>query len=66
MTSELTWGVVDRAELQRLVVLSPHFDDAAMGAGYLIASYPGTAVMTVMGGRPPAYPAEPGPWDALG
>jgi LmbE family N-acetylglucosaminyl deacetylase len=66
MAADLTWGVVDRAELQRLVVLSPHFDDAAMGAGYLIASYPGTAVMTVMGGRPPTYPTEPSPWDALG
>ena len=22
--------------------------------------------MTVMGGRPPAYPTEPSPWDALG
>jgi LmbE family N-acetylglucosaminyl deacetylase len=66
VVAELTWGVVDGAELQRLVVLSPHFDDAAMGAGYLIASYPGTAVITVMGGQPPAYPAEPSPWDALG
>lgn len=64
--TELTWGVMDPAELQHLVVLSPHFDDAAMGAGHLIASYPGTTVMTVMGGQPPAYPSEPSPWDALG
>ncbi|MGA7418159.1 MAG: PIG-L family deacetylase [Acidimicrobiales bacterium] len=64
--ADLTWGVVDREELKRLVVLSPHFDDAAMGAGHLIASYPGTTVVTVMGGRPPAYPDEPSPWDALG
>lgn len=64
--AKLTWGVVDPDELQRLVVLSPHFDDAAMGAGYLIASYPGTTVITVMAGRPPAYPEEPSPWDALG
>lgn len=61
-----TWGEVDRAELAQLLVLSPHFDDAAMGAGHLVASYPGTVVATVMGGRPPAYPEEPTEWDALG
>ena len=66
MAPVVTWGVVDPAELGRLVVLSPHFDDAAMGAGYLIASYPGTTVITVMAGRPPAYPDEVSPWDALG
>ncbi len=61
-----TWGEVAPAELARLLVLSPHFDDAAMGAGHLVASYPGTVVATVMGGRPPAYPEVPSDWDALG
>jgi LmbE family N-acetylglucosaminyl deacetylase len=61
-----TWGEVEPGALDRLVVVSPHFDDAAMGAGHLVASYPGTTVLTVMGGRPPAYPAEPTEWDALG
>ncbi len=64
--AEPTWGVVAPATLARLVVVSPHFDDAAMGAGHLIASYPGTTVITVMGGRPPAYPDEPSDWDAAG
>lgn len=64
--AEPTWGVVDRGHLRRLVVVSPHFDDAAMGAGHLIASYPGTTVITVMGGRPPAYPDQPSDWDAAG
>ena len=50
----------------RIVVVSPHFDDAAMGAGHLLASYDDTTVVTVLGGRPPAYPAEPSEWDALG
>ena len=63
---EPSWGVVDPADLRRLAVVSPHFDDAAMGAGHLVASYPGTTVITVLGGRPPAYPSEPTSWDAAG
>ncbi|MDA8358684.1 MAG: PIG-L family deacetylase [Actinomycetota bacterium] len=64
--AEPTWGIVEPGALDTLVVISPHFDDAAMGAGYLIASYPGTTVITVMAGKPPAYPAVPSPWDAAG
>ena len=37
-----------------------------MGAGHLIASYDDTTVVTVLGGRPPAYPDVPSEWDALG
>src|ERR1700724_1184617 len=64
----VTWGQVDPAVLGRIVVLSPHFDDAAMGAGQMLirrAEAP-TVVITVLGGRPPAYPDPPSPWDALG
>ena len=57
--AEPTWGEVDPGAFARIVVVSPHFDDAAMGAGHLIASYPDTTVVTVLGGRPPAYPEEP-------
>src|SRR3954453_12889415 len=53
-------------ELDRIVVVSPHFDDAVMGAGYLLAGHPGTTVVTVFGGRPPAYPQPPSEWDELG
>jgi len=63
---EPTWGEVDPGAFTRIVVVSPHFDDAAMGAGHLLASYPDTTVVTVLGGRPPAYPDEPTEWDALG
>jgi LmbE family N-acetylglucosaminyl deacetylase len=65
---EVSWGQVDPDELQRIVVLSPHFDDAAMGAGQMLIRHAGadTAVITVLGGRPPAYPDPPSPWDALG
>ena len=63
---EPTWGEIDPAVFTRIAVVSPHFDDAAMGAGHLLASYPDTTVITVLAGRPPAYPAEPSEWDALG
>ena len=64
--AEPTWGEVDPAAFSRILVVSPHFDDAAMGAGHLLASYDDTTVVTVLGGRPPAYPDVPSEWDALG
>lgn len=66
--TEVTWGRVDPSELGRIVVLSPHFDDAAMGAGQMLIRHAGaqTTVITVLGGRPPAYPDPPTQWDALG
>jgi LmbE family N-acetylglucosaminyl deacetylase len=63
---EVTWGLVDPALLERIVVVSPHFDDAVLGATHLLATHPGSTVVTVLGGPPPAYPAEPTDWDALG
>jgi LmbE family N-acetylglucosaminyl deacetylase len=63
---EPTWGEVDPAAFTKIVVVSPHFDDAAMGAGHLLGSYDDTTVITVLAGKPPAYPAEPSEWDALG
>jgi LmbE family N-acetylglucosaminyl deacetylase len=63
---EPTWGEFPPATFERIVVVSPHFDDAAMGAGHLLASYPQTTVITVLAGQPPAYPDPPSEWDALG
>ena len=63
---KVTWGLVDPAILTRIVVVSPHFDDALLGAAHLLTSYPGSTVITVLGGPPPAYPAEPTDWDACG
>lgn len=65
---QVTWGQVQASELERIVVLSPHFDDAAMGAGQMLIRHAGaaTTVITVLGGRPPAYPDPPSEWDALG
>jgi LmbE family N-acetylglucosaminyl deacetylase len=64
--AEPTWGRIDPAAFERVVVLSPHFDDAAMGAGHLLTSYPTTTVVTVLAGPPPAYPDPPSDWDSLG
>jgi LmbE family N-acetylglucosaminyl deacetylase len=64
--AEATWGKVDPAAFGRIVVVSPHFDDAAMGAGHLLGTYPDTTVVTVLAGRPPKYPDVPSEWDALG
>jgi LmbE family N-acetylglucosaminyl deacetylase len=63
---EPTWGEVDPAAFERIVVVSPHFDDAAMGAGHLLGTYEDTTVITVLAGRPPAYPEVVSDWDALG
>ena len=62
----LTWGVLPAGTFERLLVFSPHFDDAAMGAGHLLLARPGSTVVTVFAGRPERYPAEPTEWDALG
>jgi len=47
-----------------VLVVSPHFDDAALGASHLLARHPGSVVVTVFGGKPAVYPEEPSPWDA--
>ena len=60
------WVNVPTDEFDRIVVVSPHFDDAVQGAGYLLAGHPATTVVTVFAGRPPAYPETPTEWDALG
>ena len=62
----MTWGLVEPALLERIAVVSPHFDDAVLGAAHLLATYPGSTVITVLAGWPPAYPAEPSDWDAAG
>src|SRR3984885_3791700 len=66
MADDVTWGLIDRSILDPIVVVSPHFDDAALGAAHLLTSYPGSTVITVLAGRPPAYPEEVSDWDAGG
>ena len=50
MDKEL-WGLLDGSILQKIVVVSPHFDDAALGAAHLLTTYRGSTVITVLAGR---------------
>jgi LmbE family N-acetylglucosaminyl deacetylase len=49
-----------------VLLFSPHFDDAALGAAHLLGAHPDSLVVTVFGGPPPQYPDPPSEWDALG
>jgi LmbE family N-acetylglucosaminyl deacetylase len=51
-------------DLSRLLVVSPHFDDAVFSCGHLLSTAPGAVVVTVFGGRPDTYPSPVCPWDA--
>jgi LmbE family N-acetylglucosaminyl deacetylase len=59
------WGLVEPAESERLVVISPHLDDAVLGCGSLLATHPGATVITVFTGGPAVSPDPPTPWDVL-
>jgi LmbE family N-acetylglucosaminyl deacetylase len=66
MDDKELWGLLDPSTLTDVLVVSPHFDDAALGAAHLLTSYPGSTVVTVLAGRPPSYPDEVTDWDAAG
>jgi LmbE family N-acetylglucosaminyl deacetylase len=58
------WGLVPAAELERIVVISPHLDDGVLGCGRLLAAHPGSVVVTVYAGAPDPYPDPVTGWDA--
>jgi LmbE family N-acetylglucosaminyl deacetylase len=60
------WGLVSDEELSRVVIVSPHLDDAVLGCALLMIAHPGTTVVTVFAGNPPAYPANMRYWDVQG
>jgi LmbE family N-acetylglucosaminyl deacetylase len=66
MDARQLWGLVEERDLETIVVISPHFDDAALGTAHLLGSNPGSTVITVLAGRPPAYPDPVTDWDAAG
>jgi LmbE family N-acetylglucosaminyl deacetylase len=66
MRREVLFGAVGSEELEKIVVVSPHLDDAVMGTGQLLERHGGSTVVTVFAGRPAEYPPEPTEWDALG
>jgi LmbE family N-acetylglucosaminyl deacetylase len=57
---------VEASVLERVVVVSPHLDDAVLGCGQLLAAHPGAVVVTVTARTPPAYPDPVNDWDAQG
>jgi LmbE family N-acetylglucosaminyl deacetylase len=59
------WGTVAAAELERIVIISPHLDDAVLGCSTLMAAHPGATVVTVFAGRPTEYPTPMERWDSL-
>ena len=59
------WGWVEADELDRVVVLSPHPDDAVLSCGQFLSAHPGTTVVTVFCGFPAAYPDPPNRWAQL-
>ena len=57
------WGLPIDGELQRIVVVSPHLDDAVLGCGRFLSAHPGATVVTVFAGNPPKYPEPMRMWD---
>ncbi len=59
------WGWVEDHELDRVVVVSPHPDDAVLSCGQFLARHPGATVVTVYCGTPERYPDPPNRWSVL-
>ncbi len=59
------WGLLLPGELDRVVILSPHLDDAVLGCGRFMAAHPGVTVVTVYAGAPEVYPEPMTHWDTI-
>jgi len=57
------WGLAEPGELERVVIVSPHLDDAVLSCARFMAVRPGVTVVTVFAGNPPAYPTPMRLWD---
>jgi LmbE family N-acetylglucosaminyl deacetylase len=57
------WGLPSPDELARVVIVSPHLDDAVLSCGGFMAVHPGVTVVSVFAGNPPAYPEPMRLWD---
>ena len=53
------WGLPLPGELDRVVIVSPHLDDAVLGCGNFMAAHPGAVVVTVFAGQSARIPHEP-------
>src|SRR5689334_6701394 len=50
-------------DLERLLVVSPHYDDAVLGSAHLVDAAGAALVVTVFGGRPARPPKRVTSWD---
>jgi len=50
-------------DLRRLLVVSPHLDDAVLSCSHLFAHAEQALSVTVFAGTPARYPSPPTPWD---
>ena len=57
------WGLPLDGELDRIVIVSPHLDDAVLGCAQFMAMHRGCTVVTVFAGNPPSYPDPMRLWD---
>ena len=53
------WGLPAPGELDRVVIVSPHLDDAVLGCGNFMAAHPGVVRRDRVRGQPAAYPTDP-------
>jgi LmbE family N-acetylglucosaminyl deacetylase len=49
------WGFEEPGELDRLLVISPHLDDAVVSCGALMLAHPGATVATLFAATPATY-----------
>ena len=57
------WGLVPEAAFEKVVIISPHLDDAVLGCGQLMSAHPGAVVVTIFAGNPSTYPEPQREWD---
>lgn len=49
------WGLEEPGGLDRLLVISPHLDDAVLSCGALLLAHPGATVATMFAASPDSY-----------
>jgi len=49
------WGLEEPGQLDRLLVISPHLDDAVLSCGSLLLAHPGATVATLFASSPAEY-----------
>jgi LmbE family N-acetylglucosaminyl deacetylase len=55
MAGEADWGFEQPGELDRVLLVSPHLDDALISCGAFLLAHPGTTVVTMFAASPAAY-----------